>query len=57
MTDIKKIREVICKHHGGLEQATDGQILTVFNALEPSVQERYLKKETKTKGADDAVCS
>jgi hypothetical protein len=55
--DMKEIREAICKHHGGLEQATDGQLLTLWEALDKSVQERYLKKEPKAKEFDNAVRS
>ena len=57
MEDIKTIRAAVCRNHGGLEQATDGQILTVWNALDTATQQRYLKPVAKPKEADDAVRS
>ena len=55
MEDIKTIRAAVCRNHGGLEQAADGQILTVWNALDAATQQRYLKLDAKTKEADNAV--
>jgi hypothetical protein len=55
MAELKQIREAIIRNHGGLEQATDGQILTVWNALDAATQQRYLKLDAKTKEADNAV--
>lgn len=42
MNDFKKIREAILKNRGGLEAATDGQILLIWNALDAATQEKYL---------------
>lgn len=43
--DIKEIRAAICRNHGGLTEATDEQILLLWNSLDKSTQEKYLKKE------------
>lgn len=55
MEDIKTIRAAVCRNHGGLEQATDDQILTVWNALDTATKERYMKTEPKIKEAVHAV--
>jgi hypothetical protein len=53
MEDIKIIRAAVCRNHGGMEQATDSQILTVWQSLTAETQKKYLsQKEEK-----DAVSS
>jgi hypothetical protein len=44
MKDIKTIRAAVCRNHGGLSEATDGQILTVWNSLLPETQKKYLEQ-------------
>jgi hypothetical protein len=55
MAELKQIKEVVRRNHGGLEQATDGQILTLWNALDKATQERYLKSEVKIQEAPNAI--
>jgi hypothetical protein len=45
MADIKEIRKAICANHGGLEDATDEQIMIVWNALTAETQKKYLEKK------------
>jgi len=56
MPDIKTIREAVLGHRGGLESATDEQIMTIWNALDNGTQAGYLKKEatTTTRGTKNA---
>ncbi len=42
-TDIKQKRLAIIANRAGFENATDGQIHTIFDALLPEVQRRYLE--------------
>jgi hypothetical protein len=42
--DIKKIRELIEKNHGGFKTATDEQVMRLWEALPREVQERYKEK-------------
>ena len=37
------IREAVLKHRGGLENATDAQIKTIWNSLDEQTQEKYLQ--------------
>ncbi len=41
--NIKTIRAAVTKHRGGLEEATDAQILRLWNQLTPAVQKQYLE--------------
>ena len=41
------IREAVLKHRGGLENATDVQIKTIWNSLDEQTQEKYLKNVNK----------
>ncbi len=47
--DIEKIRTAVRKHHGGMADASDTEILAVWNSLLPATQKLYLK----TKGAKE----
>jgi len=38
---IKAIREAVCANRGGLSEATDGQIMVIWNSLPPNVQKQY----------------
>ena len=40
--NIKKIRDAIVKNRGGLGQATDDQILAIWNSLDEQTQKKYL---------------
>jgi hypothetical protein len=42
--DMETIRKAILKHRGGLEEATDGQIMTIWLSLDSTTQQEYLKK-------------
>ena len=55
MAELKQIKEVVRRNHGGMETATDGQILTLWNALDKATQERYLKSEAKIQEAPNAI--
>jgi hypothetical protein len=48
METTKAIRAMICRHHGGMEQATDDQIMKVWSALTAATQEAYLEQEPRT---------
>ena len=37
------IREAVLKYRGGLENATDVQIKTIWNSLDVQTQEKYLQ--------------
>lgn len=39
---IKAIREAVCANRGGLSEATDGQIMVIWNSLPKQVQQKYL---------------
>lgn len=50
MNDMKLIRAAVSKHRGGLESATDAEIITIWNTLGGNVQAAYLdaaKQELK----------
>lgn len=44
MPSLPQIRRAILAHHGGHQEATDHQLLTIWQALPPDVQERYLRE-------------
>lgn len=54
--EMERIRRAVCLSRGGLEQATDVQIMTIWNHLSPEVREEYMNKAEivtipkKTKG-------
>jgi hypothetical protein len=51
--DAGIIRKAICRNRGGLENATDEQIMSLWNSLDPQTQEFYLQSlDTFTKGKD-----
>lgn len=53
--DIKTIRQAVLTHRGGLQNATDAQILTLWNSLPADVQQQYLADVRPTvKGGPDA---
>jgi hypothetical protein len=47
MESIEKIREAVCRNRGGLEEATDSQILQIWNSLDEDTQKKYLTHEIK----------
>jgi len=56
----EKIREAVCKNRGGLNQASDEQIQTVWRSLTAETQKQYLdsietRQTAKKKGKTDAV--
>ena len=53
--NIKLIRKIIQARHGGLEDAPDGQILTIWNALAPDDQKRYLAEQEPERTANAPV--
>jgi len=50
--NIKKIREAVCANRGGLSEATDSQIMVIWNSLPPDVQKQYLESSKERKGQD-----
>lgn len=57
MTDIKKIREAIIANRGGLETASDGEIMSLWTQLDEKTQRQYLeriKPAPAKKGAENA---
>lgn len=50
--NIKKIREAVCANRGGLAEATDSQIMVIWNSLPPDVQKQYLDSIKERKGQD-----
>jgi len=43
MIDIKKIRQAVLKNRGGFKDASDEQIMRMWQLLTPETQEQYLK--------------
>jgi len=55
MLDIETIRKAVTKHRGGHEGATDGQIMIIWQSLDETTQQKYLKTVTpkaERKGKD-----
>lgn len=50
--NIKKIREAVCANRGGLKEATDSQIMVIWNSLPPDVQKQYLDSIKERRGQD-----
>jgi len=50
--NIKEIRAAVLKNRGGLDSATDPEIMTVWRSLNKNTQQEYLKSIGKDK--DDA---
>ena len=49
---IKKIRQAVLGNRGGLEMATDEQIMIIWSHLNPETQKEYLNSiERKDKNA------
>jgi len=44
MAGITQIRKAVTKHRGGLKNATDDQILTIWRSLDDETQKKYLEK-------------
>ena len=40
--DLKTIRKAIQRHRGGLDGASDGQIMLIWNSLDAETQKLYL---------------
>ena len=56
MANIKRIREAVLANRGGLGEASDTQILTIWRSLDEATQNQYtesVKKEVK--GNKDAL--
>jgi len=54
MKEIDQIRKIVVQHHGGLQDASNQQIMTVWNSLSDDAKKRYMDTE-KGKGKTDAV--
>ena len=50
--DIKKIRQAVTANRGGFDDASDTEILTIWNALSPETQKQYLESTKETKEKD-----
>lgn len=55
MTNIEKIRKAIVSHRGGLAEATDGQIIRLWNSLDEETREQYLTETTETGNREQAT--
>ena len=56
MKKMDQIREAVLKHRGGLEGASDGQIMIIWNSLDKSTQQAYMQSVKGREGkAKDAV--
>ena len=42
MNNFTKIKEAVLKNHGGFNDATDAQIMTLWNSLPKEVKKQYL---------------
>ena len=51
------IKQAVVSNRGGLETATDNEILTIWNSLDQEQQETYLKKIKRGRIKKDAVNS
>lgn len=51
--DIKTIRKAVISNRGGWEQASDEQILTLWNGLDEDTQQKYLS-DIEPKGKNHA---
>ena len=51
MSKFEKIKEAVLGHHGGFAQASDAEIMTLWNSLGKATQEKYLSDiKTERKG-------
>ena len=50
-----RIREAVCAHHGGFENASDAQIRKLWSSLGAEVQKRYLDNLKTERKKDDAI--
>jgi hypothetical protein len=46
MQDIKKIRSAVTANRGGLEVASDSQIMTIWNSLDSVTRAEYLRSNS-----------
>lgn len=51
---MHQIRQAVCRHHGGLDNASDYQIRLIWDILPPAVQERYLRDGANNTGKEVA---
>jgi len=55
--DIKRIREAIEKHYGGIDSATDQQIMKMWDSLGSDTRHAYMESVrtlTRKRGEKDA---
>lgn len=58
MVKMETIRQAVLAHRGGLTDASDAQIKTIWNALDSDVQKQYLdniKQKDKQNAAGNAT--
>lgn len=60
--DLKTIRKAVTKHRGGLDGASDGQIMLIWNSLDAETKKLYLEpaktvepQDTERKSESDAI--
>jgi len=51
---IKRIREVMLANRGGLSNASDAEIMTIWNSLPGEIQKQYEKSIEERKGKNAA---
>ena len=55
--EIKRIREAIEKFHGGMDKATDQQIMKLWDSIDDDTRHRYMESVrtlTRKRGEKDA---
>ena len=55
MKKMEQIRAGICKNRGGLKDATDSQIMLIWNSLGPETQKQYFDSIKQERSDSDAV--
>ena len=51
---METIRRAILKYHGGLKEATDSQVMTVWGSLTEETKKQYLQNMKERKDKKDA---
>lgn len=55
MKQAERIRAAVCQNRGGLEEASDSQIMLIWNSLSAETQKQYLDSIKEERSEKDAV--
>jgi len=55
MKNMEKIQAAVCRNRGGLDEATDSQIMIIWNSLSPETQKQYMNSVKEERSEKDAV--